>query len=60
MSKLVGGYGGKGGMSKHRKSGRTTKSPKVRMRMELEARKNERKAPKPLPYDKVEDLFDEV
>lgn len=43
-------------MSKHRKSGKSPKSPKLRHKLALEATKNERKAPKPLKQQ-VKDLF---
>lgn len=50
-------YGGGGGLSKHRKSGKTPKSPKLRHKLALEAQKNERKAPPPLPHKDVRELF---
>lgn len=49
--------GRSGGMSKHRKSGSTSKSPKLRHIMAIEASKNERKSPSPLPNKAVKDLF---
>ena len=56
MSKATKGMG-LGGMSKHRKAGKTTKSPKLRHSMMLEAQKNERKGAKPLPFGSVQDAF---
>lgn len=55
---LGGNYGGAGGMSKHRKSGKTSKSPRLRHKLALEAAKNERKAPPPLPETDVHKLFE--
>jgi len=56
MSKATKGMGN-GGLSKHRKAGRAPKSPKLRHAEERMARMNERKAPPPLPYKDVKDLF---
>lgn len=52
-------YGGNAdlGMSKHRKSGRTSKSPKLRYKLMLEAQKNEVKAKPPLEETNVHNLF---
>lgn len=45
------------GMSKHYRSGKTSKPPNIRHRMMIEAQREERKAPPPLPYESVSDLF---
>lgn len=51
--------GGTLGSHKHGISGHATKSPRLRMAMQLEAEKNERKAKKPLPFQNVKQLFGE-
>lgn len=50
-------YGLSGGLSKHRTSGKTVKPPKLRYNMALEAQRTEIKAPPPLPYKSVSDVF---
>ena len=47
------------GMSKHRKSGHTTKSPKFRFQQKLEAEKNERKDNTRIkdPKSSIKELF---
>lgn len=50
-------YGGSGGMAKHRKSGKAPKSPKLRMKMQLEAQKTDIKGLPSLPYGNVSELF---
>lgn len=50
-------YGGGGGLSKHRTSGKTPKSPKLRYKMMLEAQRNEKKGRPPLESDSVSELF---
>ena len=47
------------GTSKHRKSGKTTKSPRTRLLMKLEAQRTSKKKRKQLMYDKVSQLMDE-
>lgn len=59
MSKATKGMGMSGGLSKHRKAGKAPKSPKLRHRLELEAQKNERKAPTPLTETSVKHLFED-
>lgn len=46
-----------GGLAKHRKSGNSGKSPKLRLRQQMEAQAFEIKAPPPLPYKNVSDVF---
>lgn len=56
---LRGSANGGMGIAKHRKSGHTTKSPKMRHAMKLEAERNERKDRTRIkePKNKVKDLF---
>lgn len=48
------------GAHKHATSGKTPKSPKLRHKLMLEAQRNERKAPQPLPYDSVDKVFKDI
>lgn len=57
MSKPTKGMGMRGGLSKHRKAGKSPKSPRLRHLQSLEAQKNERKAPPPLTETSVATLF---
>lgn len=53
------GYGRSGmGISKHRKSGKSGKSPKLRHRLKLEEERLKRKSRKTKPLkDSIKDLF---